>query len=168
MKRFTIAASILLTALFSSAAAADEAEPSIIDLFAGQWTSDGPAFGAPASSIMRWAPALHGKFTRLDYKIEMQSPEGATSTFQGVAFYRDAGDNAYDAFWADNSGDLHPVSAERDGNALVSHWGVEGGKQGRTRYELSAPSEIIVTDWIRTDEGWRQFNRNVFERVAAE
>lgn len=168
MKRLVSAALILLVAAAGFPAAAEKAEPSIFDQLAGAWISDGPAFGAPAASRMQWQSSLDGKFTRLDYKIEMRSPEGTLSTFEGVAFYRAAGEHSIDAFWADNSGDLHPISAEHEGDALIAHWGVEGGKQGRTRYELSSVDEITVTDWIKTDEGWRQFNHNVFKRVSAD
>jgi hypothetical protein len=49
----------------------------------------------------------------------------------------------------------------------MSHWGREGGKQGRTRYQLADDGSITVTDWIKTPDGsWQQFNENVFVRVS--
>lgn len=167
MKRTIFAALVILVVGAFPVAAGENTARSIFDLIAGDWRSDGPAFGAPASSRMNWTPALDGKYFHLDYKIEMQTSEGAKSVFHGVAYYRDTGDDIVNAFWADNSGDLHPISAERDGNALIAHWGVVGGKQGRTRYELSTSDEIAVTDWIKTADGWRQFNHNVFVRALA-
>lgn len=150
--------------LVSISAGADE-QP-FLDRFIGAWTSNGDAFGGPAQSMMIWAPAFDGKFTRLEYRIEMQRGE-KTPVFEGVAYYQAADGPEWRAFWADNSGDLHPIRAERDGDALVAHWGVSGGKEGRTRYELTAAGEIIVTDWIKTAEGWRQFNRNMFTKTEA-
>ena len=114
---------------------------------------------------MAWLPALHGQFFRVDYKIEMRNPSNQLQIFQGVAFYRAKRSDGFDAFWADNSGDLHPITIDLDGNALIANWGVEGAKQGRTRYELVDSQTMEVTDWIKTDEGWREFNKNEFIRL---
>lgn len=165
MKQALIAALAILASIAASPVSGEDANRSIFDLFLGDWRSDGPAFGAPASSKMTWAQALDGKYIRLDYRIEMQSSEDAVSVFQGVAYYRDTGGDQFNAFWADNSGDLHPISAVRDGNLLTAHWGVKGGKQGRTRYEFLKSGEVEVTDWIKIADGWRQFNHNIFVRA---
>ncbi|MFC2951141.1 hypothetical protein ACFOOP_04330 [Marinicaulis aureus] len=132
----------------------------------GEWRSDGSAFGGAAESEMVWAPALNGKFYRLDYRVAVTRDDGAAFTFEGVAHYQLGEGDVLSAYWADNSGDLHPIRAERDGDALIAHWGLEGAKQGRTRYELLSSGEIDVTDWIRTEDGWRQFNHNRFFRAA--
>ena len=139
----------------------------LLEDFAGEWTSADPAFGAPATSTMRWSPAFEDKFSRLNYRIEMQQGSGATSVFEGVAYYRSAPGETLTAFWADNSGDLHPIVAVRDGQALVADWGVAGKKQGRTRYELVEADQMEVTDWTKTEDGWRQFNHNNFKRQNA-
>lgn len=140
---------------------------SLIRSFMGTWHSDGDAFGGPATSTMTWAQALDGLFARLDYRIDMQR-DGDVSVFRGTAYYRLGPATSFPAFWADTSGDLHPITMVRDGTALVSTWGLDSGKQGRTRYDLIAPDTIEVTDWIKTrsdgTEGWKQFNRNIFVR----
>ena len=133
--------------------------------FMGEWRSNGDSFGVPAESVMTWSPALDGRFVRLDYRIELRPGPDQTSLFQGIAYYKVQDGDISIAFWADNTGDLHPISAERDERALVAFWGVEGGKQGRTRYDLTAPDKMEVTDWIKTPEGWRQFNHTVFTHV---
>ena len=130
-------------------AAADDAQ-ALLPRLLGDWQAQGEAFGRPAHSFMTWTSHLDGRFMRLDYRIEMA---------------RDA-DTRFDAFWADSSGDLHPIAATRDGDALVAHWGMDGHKQGRTRYELLDADRIEVTDWIKTADGWRQFNQAVFARVG--
>ncbi len=164
--RFILIAIAFIMAVSGSALAADDA--SLLDRFAGEWRSDGDAFGAPAQSVMTWAPVLHGKFVQLEYHIEMQRSEDQKAVFQGVAYYATGDSDPFSAFWADNSGDLHPIKAEHENNALIAHWGVDGGKQGRTRYELLAPEKMQVTDWIKTLEGWRQFNQNDFTRMGSE
>ncbi len=166
MNRHQIVACLCSIFLNVSPAFAQEKDAAqLLEDFIGEWTSQDPAFSAPAQSTMRWSPALNEKFSRLNYRIEMN--EGA-SVFEGVAYYKMASGENLTAFWADNSGDLHPIVAMRDGQALVANWGVEGEKQGRTRYELIGADEIEVTDWIRTDDGWRQFNHNIFRRQEAD
>lgn len=163
--RLTIVYTVVLTTILLSTLVAQAQSDSLLPKFIGAWQSDGMAFGAQANSTMTWAPSLDGQFVRLDYKIEMQRAGDETQVFQGVAYYKVADGNMYRAFWADNTGDLHPITAEREGDALVSHWGVTGGKQGRTRYELLAPDRMEVTDWLKTGDGWRKFNQNVFSRL---
>lgn len=161
-RRFIVCLSSLFLVTTSVLAEAKKADEQL-EAFVGVWVSSGPAFGAPAKSTMRWVPDLNGNFLRLNYRIEMQSSDAPMAVFEGVAYYKNSTDGKLRAFWADNSGDLHPITADWDGDALVSDWGVAGKKQGRTRYQLIRYDEMAVTDWIKTDEGWRQFNHNVFK-----
>ena len=165
---FKIVVLAIITALIATPVlAGDERTQSIFERLTGVWTSDGEAFGAPAASTMNWAPTLGGKFVRLDYHIEMQRGDGEVSVFEGAAYYNRADGYAIQGFWADSFGDLHPIAALAEESALVANWGVDGGKQGRTRYELLDSGEVQVTDWIKTPEGWRQFNQNTFTRAIA-
>ncbi|WP_428407163.1 hypothetical protein [Hyphococcus sp.] len=153
-----------LSCLLQPAAAASPS--ALLAQLEGEWRSDGPAFGGAAESAMVWAQALKDKFYRLDYRVAVTREDGASFTFEGVAHYQLGEGETLSAYWADNSGDLHPIRAERDGDALVALWGVEGAKQGRTRYQLLPSGEIEVTDWIKTKDGWRQFNQNRFMRIV--
>lgn len=155
----------VIFALFALSAMGAE-EATLLSKFAGEWRSDGDAFGKRAESRMTWRVVLDDRFYRLDYKVTMHNDSEEPSVFQGVAYYQVSDQDGLAAYWADNSGDLHPIRASRDGDALVANWGVEGGKQGRTRYELLSADEMEVTDWIRTPGEWRQFNRNIFTRAA--
>jgi len=137
---------------------------SFLSKFQGEWNSDDNAFGQSARSTMVWSPDLNDHFMRLEYKIVMGTG-GKNSIFQGTAYYKPLGKTEYVAFWADNRGELHPIKATVDGNALVSIWGVEGKKLGRTRYELQDKDHLSVTDWIKKGDDWRQFNYNVFTRI---
>ena len=160
----TFGTTLLTLALFAPATLA--ADP--LHELLGAWRSDNPAFGLPAETTMQWAPTLDGQFVRLQHRIEMRAEDGSLRVFEGVAHYRNHGEDGAHAYWADSSGDLHPVRVIREENALVAHWGVAGAKQGRTRYELLDADRVRVTDWLLTDDGWRQFNQAEFKRIAAD
>ncbi|NNC38584.1 MAG: hypothetical protein EX271_01735 [Acidimicrobiales bacterium] len=137
-----------------------------IEKFLGKWQSTGDAFGQPAVSTMVWTLALEGRFIRLDYSIDPPNKENAKSIFSGVAYYKMGDDGSYTAFWADTSGDLHPLNASFADNTLTTIWGVEGEKLGKTRYALGADGNITVTDWIMRDGEFRQFHHNTFAPVG--
>ena len=145
--------------------AAAETPSALLEQFVGEWRSDGPALGAEAVSTMTWSQALGGKFMRLDYRIDMNR-DGKSSVFEGVGYYQLGDGETIRGNWADNFGDMDPISATREGDALVSIWGVDGGKQGRTRYELLPSGEMQVTDWVINDGDWRQFNQNTYQRIS--
>ena len=151
-------------AVLSFAAAARAEPPAIFTSLEGAWTAEGKAFGAAARSQMIWAPALGGNFYRVDYRIEM-TREGGVESFEGVGHYRPEGVDAARGYWADNTGDLHPIVARISAQAILSDWGVAGGKQGRTEYRLKDDG-VVVTDWILTADGWKQFNKATFKRAT--
>jgi hypothetical protein len=139
------------------------AAPKIFEALEGEWSAEGKAFGADAKSRMEWTPALDGKFFRVDYRIEM-TRDGGAQVFEGVGHYQPQGESGARGFWADNSGDLHPITAIVSDDVIISHWGVAGGKQGRTEYRLK-DGGVLVTDWILTPEGWKQFNQAAFKKA---
>jgi len=111
---------------------------------------------------MSWSPALGAQFIRISYEI--QSEKTQKPMFQGAGYYKALEAGKFKAFWADSTGDLHPILATRDGNTLTSIWGVAGEKLGRTEYNLIAPDKMQVTDWIMREHEWQQFNQNTFIR----
>lgn len=130
----------------------------------GKWLSVSGHSDNRLEDTMTWTSTLNGKFHLLKYRIWLAQDTGEAVKFEGIAYYRSDDSRELDAFWADSSGDLHPIVAERSGDTLLSHWGQEGGKQGRSRYKLLAPDEIEVTDWIRVGDEWREFNRTIFKK----
>lgn len=148
--------------VLSAHAAAQEAD--WFDRAAGEWRAEGVSFGMPSVTEMRWSETLNGQFQRLDYRIEMTTPDGGSSVFEGIAHYR-VQDTGIEAYWADTTGDLHPIVATTEDGTLTSHWGRNGGKQGRSEYRLTETG-MTVTDWLLTAEGWREFNRTEFARVG--
>ncbi len=135
---------------------------SMFDLLTGAWAASENSFGPDVKSEMIWSKTLNGKFYKIDYRIIM----GAASdeTFTGIGHYQATESNTTVGYWADNSGDLHPLSVTIGNDAIVSIWGVAGMKQGRTEYRLLDEGRVQVTDWLLTMDGWRQFNQASFTR----
>jgi hypothetical protein len=142
------------------------AEDNLMDEFEGTWISLGDAFGKPAQSRMIWSHDLNENFYKLTYQIHMGRGTEKAASFDGVGYYRRTAKDTWTGVWADSSGDIHKIKASRDGDAMVSRWGEEGAKLGRTRYELIAPDKIKVTDWIHIETGWHKFNENEFKKRA--
>lgn len=107
---------------------------------------------------------LGSEFFRIEYRIDIKRGRAA-ETFEGVGYYRLQSGPSVLGFWADNGGDLHPITAEISPQAVVSHSGKAGGKQGRTEYRLLEDGSVQVTDWLLTAEGWKLFNKTGFTRV---
>lgn len=168
-KQFWILA---LTLLIIPAVAADD--ETILTAFIGSWQAEGEAFGAPSTSKMQWANSeLSGKFLKLDYQINRTTPNGPQGIFSGIAYYQKPSspvpaNHEIRAFWADTNGSLHPVLATIDGQALIAEWGTPDTEQGRTRYQMTERDTIQVTDWVKTPDGWRQFNHAVFHRTVTK
>lgn len=157
----------LFLALVLTAGSTGEDRLTLLDSFIGAWHSDAPAFGAPASSAMTWQNAgLGDKFIKLSYKINTNPAGEPGIGFEGVAYYKTAISPEFEGFWADNSGNLHPIKAHIDGDSLVALWGTPETEQGKTQYHLVAPDKLEVTDWVKTPKGWRQFNQNIFQRLG--
>lgn len=157
------AALAALCALLLTAAPALAETPAIFSALKGEWTAKGNAFSPDARARMVWSEALGGKFHRLDYRIDMEAG-GEAQRFEGVGHYQLAEGNRLDAYWADSTGDLHPITAEISDAAIVAHWGKAGAKQGRTEYRLNEDGSVLVTDWLLTAEGWKQFNQATFKK----
>jgi len=162
---------IALPLLLTSDLAANE--PTLLSTFVGSWQAEGEAFGAPSTSEMVWSDtALSGKFFRLEYRINRPSSSGLQTIFSGLAFYQkptsaNTPAQTIKAFWADTNGSLHPVIATIDEHALIAEWGTPKTEQGRTRYQLIERDVLDVTDWVKKQGDWRQFNHTVFRRAAA-
>jgi hypothetical protein len=159
----------VLALLIAQPAAANN--DTIFDALIGYWQAEGNAFGAPSTSDMRWIDAeLGGKFLRLEYRINRTTPDGPKPIFSGIAYYQKPlsplkTNDKVQAFWADTNGNLHPILAVIEDNVLISNWGTPDTEQGRTRYQLSEQGTVEVTDWVKTADGWRQFNHTVFTRA---
>lgn len=162
ISRSTLFLPALLLMAVAAVPAMAEQEAPVLERMAGTWTATGNSFGPNVKSRMVWSRTLDDQFHRIDYQI-MINPEKA-QTFTGVGHYKAGSERRTTGYWADNSGDLHPLSVEIEDNAIVTIWGVAGKKQGRTEYRLVNTNRAIVTDWLLTQSGWREFNRAEFVR----
>lgn len=131
--------------------------------FIGTWHGEGKIAGADSKIVMKWEPALGGKFFKLIFRNRMAGKDGAVSIFEGEAFYKVLDDKTYQGTWADSGGELHPINAKLENNAVNSLWGREDAKLGRTVYKLVADKKMEVTDSIRLADGtWREFGKAVY------
>ncbi|MEP3467537.1 MAG: hypothetical protein ABJN65_16065 [Parasphingorhabdus sp.] len=139
-----------------------EDSPTILERFTGTWIASGNSFGDDVEVKMTWSKILSGQFYRIDYQINMMN------NFSGVGHYKATKERTTSGYWADNSGDLHPLSVEFKDNAIVTIWGVAGKKQGRTEYRLVNKDQATVTDWLLTAGIWNKFNHGEFVRTPVE
>ncbi|MGB5485562.1 hypothetical protein [Parasphingorhabdus sp.] len=161
---WAFAFAIASAAISPSAAHASDQE-NIFDQVTGSWVASGNSFGPDVKSEMIWTKTLDGQFYRIDYRINM-NPAG-DKTFTGIGHYQATETSNTVGYWADNSGDLHPLSVKIGKDSIISIWGVAGGKLGRTEYHLTDEGRISVTDWLLTNDGWRQFNKASFVRKSS-
>lgn len=165
-----IFSALLLIAMTNPAFAADD-RASVLDRFSGIWTATGNSFGAEVKSRMVWSKALDGQFHRIDYDIIIDAEKA--QRFSGIGHYKAVGDKTTGGhrtagYWADNSGDLHPLSVTLEDDAIISIWGIAGKKMGRSEYRLITANRATVTDWLFTKTGWQQFNQAEFVRVPGK
>lgn len=153
---------ILSAALMFINPALAQTEQSLFEKFEGTWRASGNSFGQQAQSKMVWSRTLDGKFYRIDYSIRFD--DSGNSGFIGIGHYKLAAEPKVEGYWADNSGDLHPLKGATDPDRLLTIWGKAGSKMGRTEYRLLPNGRMQVTDWQLTDEGWQAFNKAVFQR----
>jgi hypothetical protein len=160
MKAIIVAATAFC-AIFATAAEAGD----LLDRFEGTWQSQGVSFAMPTTGEMQWDLAIGGKFRRLTYTLKMRATDGHEETFEGAAFYKPTDQGSYVATWFDSTGDMHPIAARIEGNALVAIWGTEATKLGRTTYSLQEDGSIKITDEIFTKaKAWKTFNEGTFQR----
>ena len=164
MKAITIL--VFLSTLVASGAQGEQSSQSIFQLLEGTWQSNGPAFGQTAHSTMQWQPTLDGRYFRVNYDIAFGAEDAPTSSFTGVGYYRmDSDAETINGFWADNTGDLHPIEASVSADRILSTWGEQGKKLGQTEYRVLDGGDVEVTDWIWRDGEFRQFNQNSFKKA---
>lgn len=131
--------------------------------FIGSWKGEGKVTGLDSKVTMIWEPALGGQFVRLTFHNEMKDKNGKVQMFEGSAYYRPAGGEKFLGYWFDSGGEMHPIDAVFQENALRSTWGTRETKYGRTIYQLVENTKMEVTDSIMLKDGsWREFGRSVY------
>lgn len=157
---------VLGTALLLSFCNHAMAESELFHNMLGTWHSDQAVFGSPARTELHLQHTLDDQFIRLQYRIEQTPQNSAPSHFEGVAYYKRAMSEGVVGYWADTSGFLHPIRVTLESNQVTATWGNADGKLGRTEYRLLENGRLQTTDWIKGGDGWQQFNRNEYSRVA--
>lgn len=156
-----IAAALLLTAAVP-VDGDERVPPSDARDLLGSWSTDCDAWGTPAWCTLVWAEGLHASQLTVDYRIEARA-DGA-AIFSGKGVYRVLGGNSLDGYWHDSGGAIHPLAAAWGETVLMTHWGIAGSKQGRTRYRITDAGQLEVTDWVLGESEWRQFMQVTYDR----
>lgn len=160
MVRAALAAALLLAApaVAQPPAAPVLAEPvAALGWLAGSWRGPGTMFGNPSEATLSVRPTLGGRFLEFSYRA---------GPFEGRAFYRQAGDGAWQANWFDNRGVTFPIAGRVEGRTLTSDWGSAATEQGRTVYRLAEDGRLHLSDSVRRPDGsYREFASHVLTRA---
>lgn len=144
-----------------------DTEKQSLSVFYGHWNSASESFGMPSVVTMTWDQALHNRFARITYRIDMKNEKGRIVTFEGTAFYKQQKDGSYAGAWFDSNGEIHPIAATLDSNTLTSIWGTKETKLGKTIYRLIDEHTVEIVDWILKKDGtWKEFNRSIVYKTA--
>ncbi|MGH9386021.1 MAG: hypothetical protein ACRD2N_17220 [Vicinamibacterales bacterium] len=136
----------------------------ILSRVEGRWSGEGTVLGQPSRIEMEWSWTLGRRFLRLTFTNEMGTAP-KTTTFEGHAYYRSLGGGQYRGMWFDNSGQMRPISARRDGEALVSNWGTPDTEEGETTYRLAGAGRLEVVDRVKSKDGmWRTFGQSALTK----
>ncbi len=127
----------------------------------GRWNGEGTAFGGKATVWQKWEWVLGDKFFRLSLKYETKGADGKSQVFEGSGYYKAKGEGKYEGQWLDSQGNLYPINAQIEGDALVALWGITGRIEGKSIYRLiESGKQLEATDAIRQkDGGWIEFSR---------
>ena len=137
----------------------------MLSQFVGTWKGEGKITGLDSRIVMSWENVLDGKFVKLSFRNEMKKKDGGTQVFEAYAYYKPIDEQKYKGSWFDSGGELHPLDATIEGNALNTLWGTAETKLGRTIYRLVDDKKMEVVDSIRLKDGtWREFGRAVYIR----
>ncbi|MBV7255172.1 hypothetical protein KCG44_00080 [Pacificimonas sp. WHA3] len=128
----------------------------------GDWHSDCDAWGTPAKCTLRWMPGLHE--TQMNLEYDVRAADGGARLFMGQGVYR-MGDDDLSGYWIDTNGSLHPLHAVWQDRTLITHWGEAQTERGRSEYRMGEDGTLIVTDWVLTEDGWREFMRVQYRRA---
>jgi len=160
----SLSALLIFLGTTSTALACEPSPLPLYDALEGDWRSDGNAFGQPAASQMRWSPVMDNCFWQVDYEIETNPGTDNANVFMGRGVHISEDGNVSGS-WIDNQAVLHRLRGTITDTELLVFWGEPAETLGRSRYRVLDDGNIQVTDWILRDDGWRQFNDNVFVRV---
>lgn len=164
---------LVLSCVFALAAPALHAQApapgitSVLTRLEGTWSGSGTILGQPATVDMQWTPVLDRGFMRLTWVSHIGAAP-KTMRFEGHAYYRraGAGAGAGRATWFDSSGQVRPIVATADGDAIIAAWGTPETEVGETTYRIESATRVLVVDRVRQKDGtWREFGRSTLSRT---
>lgn len=158
---------LLIGPMPTTAQAADGGPPpDVFDALEGEWAGTGELMGRAAAFAMTWE-TLGGPFVGLHFSNSFAAADGrAIPVLEAHALYRFDGEAGMGA-WLDDRPQQITIRALATDSSVVSQW-VADSEEGRTEYVVRSPDEVVVRDWVYTDDGERLFAEATYRRVGPE
>ena len=118
--------------------------------------------GRPASFELTWAPAVGGRFVRLDLANYFGAGEARQPVLQAVGYYPESGSGA--GTWVDSRGVIFALDVTSGERELRVSWRGER-ERGESVYALTSDSTLEVTDRVEREGGLREFARATLRRA---
>jgi hypothetical protein len=130
----------------------------------GDWSGRGRFMGNDAEYRIGFAPALDGRFVRINVRYTWREASGGETAFAGEALYPAQATGMARGSWFDSEGHQYSTSAYRERGALIVHWGDGATLAGRTEYRLDGNGGLQVLDNFRQGDKWTTFSQAALTR----
>ena len=151
-----------LAALFAPAAA-DAPAASPLEMWYGEWSGAGTAFGKPATATLAIGPTPEGGTTALAYRLSVEGTP--PMNYSAEATYRVDAKGRVTGTWTDSHGRTRPIGGRVSAHDWTNNWGSADVEIGRSTYRLETPGRLVVSDSVIEDDGsWRIFSTLHFRR----
>ena len=135
----------------------------VLERLEGTWLGTGELLGRPAAFELTWAPALGGRFVRLELENFFVSDTGRTPVLEAVGYYPAAGSGT--GTWVDSRGVVFTLDVRTSGDTLRVGW--KGLREsGESEYVQTSDSVLVVTDRVRQGGELRVFATSTLKRRA--
>ncbi|MEQ9232180.1 MAG: hypothetical protein RIF46_15965 [Cyclobacteriaceae bacterium] len=132
----------------------------VLSKMEGNWNGQGMLFNKPASFQMKWETAINNSFYRLLFKNQI---DGSNQVFSAEAMYRIEDDASATGWWFDIRKYFLSITSTMDQDQLTSIW-QNSSEKGKTVYQLTSESTMVVTDFVWKNDQWVQFGNVEYNR----
>jgi hypothetical protein len=136
--------------------------PAVFSTLQGTWDGSGTLLGRPAHFQMHWEVVGKG-FVRLGFSNSWVT-EGADDTpvLSSQATYYVEGPSGL-GVWIDNRPQRLTLDVAVTDSSVITKWTAEA-EVGRTEYVVQSDGEVLVRDFVSTDDVERLFAEAVYRR----
>lgn len=139
-------------------------EDAFLDRFVGVWEGEGQIEGQEALEFSSWEWVLGHQFLSVTYMATRLSAELESSTYEGYGYFRPAEGGGYRATWLDSLGVMAPMTARRDGEALIVEWEPRPQGPARVVYRFTGPDRLEATYYRRKGEQLEEIGKTTLVR----